>query len=212
MFAMLWDRTSTVLQSRWPPVAATVVLLILLAWKLAQLTWAIVTPVDTPGFAPPAPRQEASVQEQAAGHTKMLHIIGSLFGEPRSETQDGKTPPPQTLPKTNLNLTLTGTVLNGHASLAIINVDKGADTVFTLGQEITPGVTLAEVYPTRVAIRHAGKLEILALPDWSLHDAADSYSNETAPPEGILRKPLPTRPMRRDWNDILRRRMEAARQ
>ncbi|MEZ5461148.1 type II secretion system protein N [Dokdonella sp.] len=131
-----------------------VALALILVWMLARTFWLLVPGDD--GLAGGAPR-ELSVASSAPTIS-----IGKwhLFGNAPQQLNARKN-----APETTLSLSLRGTLADAdpRTGIAVITDEQGAERAWRVGEEITPGVTLEEVYPDRVVILHAGTQEVLAL-------------------------------------------------
>ncbi len=147
------------------PFWVSVLLVILIAWQLARLTWSFVPQPEPDTTIPPA----ATVNTAAAGgdlRAELREAVDAhLFGE---ATREAPPPPPDPVdaPDTNLNLTLSGTLsaLDANESLAIISERGAATKVFAVGDVIRTGTKLHSVYPDRVLLDRGGKIEALRLP------------------------------------------------
>jgi general secretion pathway protein C len=62
------------------------------------------------------------------------------------------------------NYTLTGVVADGGASVAIIVAEGSPPKALTVGKELVPGVTLAEVHPRYVMLSDGGVMKRIDLP------------------------------------------------
>ena len=141
--------------SRWTPRILTGMALVLLTYNLAQWTWRLFTPATAP---PPVSVPVAPPPDNAAVLRDLLAT--NLFGAPAP----GKgTFSPDSLPATSLNLVLTGVMVRGPGSYALIRIEGGEETPIAIGQEILAGATLHAVYPDRVILLRGGSFESLAL-------------------------------------------------
>ncbi|HEX2667414.1 MAG TPA: type II secretion system protein N [Gammaproteobacteria bacterium] len=75
-------------------------------------------------------------------------------------------------------LTLSGVILDGGDSLALIRVDTGRDRGFRLGDRVAPGLTLAGIEANRVWLEGDGTRRALMLAGLDGHGAA---ADGTAP-------------------------------
>jgi len=138
-------------------VAVNLAALVLLSYSLAQWSWRLVTPKSTlaPATTPPTPAQDS-----AAAMRELL--AANLFGVV-APGQGGFSP--NALPLTSLNLVLTGVMVRGKDSFALIKIDGGDEEPIVVGQEITAGAKLHAVYPDRAILSRAGTYESLVLKD-----------------------------------------------
>jgi len=108
--------------------------------------------VDTrPKATEAAPAKNSELQSLLSAHLFGLPEPGNLAGDQ--------------LPLTSLNLELTGVMVRGADSLAVIRIGGSEETSIGIGQEIQAGATLYAVYPDRAVLRRAGILEGLMLKD-----------------------------------------------
>ncbi len=151
------------------PVLLTLVLVLAIAWQLAQLTWLLV-PRPTPVAMPIAPTGQSS-SIQTASTVDTAEIRGwHLFG-------DYDAPPSVVLPretgldtsdKTALNLMLIGVVAydDPRQGLAIIRDAGKDDKLYLVGEPISGSTKLAGVESTRVILDEGGRNTYLALPEF----------------------------------------------
>jgi general secretion pathway protein C len=145
------------------PTAATVLLVLLIAHALAQLTWIVLTPAPTPS-AVSANQASAPPPPPAPDHGRRIAAV-HLFGEPpaAAPAQD-----PIAAPETKLNLTLRGVFATGDADgVAIIARGSGKSELFTVGDAIPGGATLKDVLADRVILERNKQLETLRMPEQS---------------------------------------------
>jgi general secretion pathway protein C len=164
-----------------------VVVLVLLAAVLAQLTWRLVPGADTQLSAPPLPRSAPAVPaEQRQWNIAQWHLFGVKPEDVSLEV------PVESLPETTLNLVLRGVVASSRAgedSGAIIGAPGGVDSFYPVNARLPGGATLKEVYPDRVVLERAGRLETLRLPKESLDNGSSAAPARTA----AARQPAPAR-------------------
>ena len=156
------------------PAAATVILLVVLAWRVADLTWSIV-----PGERADAPFPEVTAFVPATGTANPIPPVtldvlseAHLFGEPTVPPADTVTIAAVTdadAPDTTLNLVLAGVVAREPGSepgQAIILSGNREQNVYSVGDTIdgTNGALLHSVLADRVLLNRSGRLEALRLP------------------------------------------------
>ncbi len=150
------------------PKWVTLLLVVLIAWKLAQIIWMLVpgsagsdvlyqAPIQADGSANRAAPTQANVQAIAGSH---------LFGE---AAPDSAPPPPdlaENLAETRLSLSLKGTIAatDQRSSVAIIADQSNEDKVYAIGDSIVSGTSLHAVYRDRVVLNESGVLKELNLP------------------------------------------------
>ncbi len=156
--------------------AVTAVLVVLIAYQLAGITWSLV-----PGGAPAlAARPVASKPaERPADLSKLTN--SHLFGEARAEAA----PVVETVdaPDTSLSLSLTGILAGGPKGRAIISANRGQERTYGVGDSVdnADGATLHSVEPDRVLLNRNGKLETLRLPQ-QLSSATPRTTSPILPP------------------------------
>lgn len=144
------------------PLAVAALLVVLLAWQLVQLTWALlgaktgVAPAtNAPAVAGPPPARTVDVAAIVNAH---------LFGEANAPAA-GSTDP-NAVAASQMPLVLVGTIANTDPALgyAIIGESAVSAKVYGVGKTITGGTRLHSVYPDRAILDRGGKLEALLLP------------------------------------------------
>ena len=117
---------------------------------LAYWSWAWLAPR-------PAPRAPAAVE--AAGD---LSSAGALFGTVRGTVREGS---PQAAASGTLRLTGVVAASGTRPGHALLRLDAKQSVAVLQGEEVEPGVRLAEVHPDHVVLERNGARETLALPD-----------------------------------------------
>jgi general secretion pathway protein C len=150
--------------NRYLPPIATALIVIAIAYQLAQLTWTLV-----PGSASAAaPASRPATDDNAAPSTDLSGLTDShLFGEAAEQAAPVVTEVIDA-PETTLSLTLKGILAveaDGKGSV-IISSNRGDDKTYQVGQSIdgADGATLHSVYADRVLLDRNGRLETLRLP------------------------------------------------
>ncbi len=159
-----------------PPVV-TAVLVVLIAYQLAGITWSVV-----PGAAPTlATRPVASKPTQQPADLGKL-TDSHLFGEARA-TEAAPVVETVDAPDTSLSLSLTGILAGGPKGQAIIAANRGQERTYHVGDSVdnADGATLHSVEPDRVLLNRNGKLETLRLPE-QLSSAAVRTTSPILPP------------------------------
>lgn len=177
--------------NRFAPTAVTGVLVLLIAYQLATITWTIV-PGRTFDLPAPAVAQPVAAASSGRPAADFSVLAGShLFGE--AAAPDETPVPVQTeldAPDTTLSLRLTGVIEDeaGGAGQAIIAGGRNEEKKYSVGQSIdgANGATLHAVYRDRVILNRGGQLETLRLPK----DAAATGSSRPA----VARAPVPATP------------------
>ena len=155
--------------NRFAPPAVTAVLVLLIAYLLAELTWTLV-PHHTFDRPPPVIVQSAGAGEAQTAAVNFSALEGShLFGE-ASEEAPIRAPVTATVdaPDTTLSLRLTGVIEDrgGEAGQAIIASGRSEEKKYAVGQTIEgTNAKLHAIYYDRVILDRAGQLEALRLPE-----------------------------------------------
>jgi general secretion pathway protein C len=160
-----WIRLAT----QYLPPGASAVLVLAIAYELAQLTWALApgAPLDEPM---PAVGVPAGGSTAAGGLAVDIDTVTSahLFGEPPKEAPA----PAQAVvdaPDTTLSLKLTGVQWYPDSTdgQAIIANGRNQERAYRVGDSIEggSGSKLHAVYSDRVILNRAGRLETLRLPE-----------------------------------------------
>lgn len=166
-------------------LGVTALLVIGLAYSLAQLTWRLW----------PAPAAASGPAAVAAGHTPAparaaAKPVGAdlaalhLFGQFDAASQAGATQP-AVLPETPLNLILHGVIASDDRAnaRAIIADASGKENYYALDAELPGGAVLKEIHADHVVLARNNQNEVLRLPK---NAGADNPANAVASP------PLPT--------------------
>lgn len=177
---VLMHRWSAVLERRLP-FWLSVILGILIAWSLAELTWALLprpksaVPIyNLPMAAAPAFNPNA---------VAALHLFGLANGNGTTNA-----------PETTLNLTLRGVVAaspNAKQSLAIIS-SNGVSQMYAVGAQLPGNALLQAIYPDHVLLSLNGRLQTLNLPKSdSSSDGTDTSAAQPPIPQVIYGSNLP---------------------
>lgn len=176
-FAIDWKRALDLfLQDafqRRAAMAVQLLALVLLAATLANLTWRLIPA----GKEPIVPAAQTPVA--GAAHPSQNIAQWHLFGVKPAGLPTGSV---ESLPETNLNLTLRGVIAtspDGKGGGAIIGVPSGTEDYYPLNAQLPGGAVLAEVYPDRVVLDRGGRLETLRLPRDTLQSAGPEEGQQT---------------------------------
>ncbi len=142
------------------PWAVSALLVIVLAWQLVQLAWALLG-ARTPGSVVSAPAAAAQAARPAVDVGAI--VSAHLFGEANAPA--GSTDPNE-VAASQMPLVLVGTIAHSDPELgyAIIGANAQSAKVYGVGKTITGGTKLHSVYPDRAILDRGGKLEALLLP------------------------------------------------
>lgn len=170
-----------VLRHRITALAVNVLVLILVAWSLAQWTWRALSP---------APATPAAISLTGRYDLNLLQSAG-LFGG--SGTAVRAPLDPSVIPLTSLNLVVSGIVLRGTGSYAVISLDGAPETPVRVGASLSAGVSLEQIQPGRIIIRRGGALEAAelkelatSLPPGALTQGANRPVVLSAPGSGMV--------------------------
>jgi len=185
--------------SRWMGALAGVVtalLVILLADRLAVLTWMLVPASETqnPESMVMQSHNAGAPHQVGNAYTGLgkLHLLGEVAKE-QPERQVAREVPDE-VPETRLQLTLKGIYHSDDANLAvaIIAGPDGQEEIYSVGDSMPGSVVLEEIGQRRVVLSRNGRLEALTFPRESAVGAAASAPSPrtTQPARRINAKPL----------------------
>lgn len=167
---------------RW---AIAVLLVVALAYVLAQTVWLLWYGPSEPVPANSKARLEVSLSGDARTLSQAQIDNWQLFGsyEPVASTANDK---PTDAPETRLRLALLGVFQNADTKRATaIIAEKGKEgELYHIGDSIPGNAKLEEVYPDRVILRRAGRLETLRWSDTALGGVAEVQRKSVSPPRG----------------------------
>lgn len=149
----------------------SLLLVLLLGYQLAQLTWRVIAPPDVAVTAPVTATDAAQVDPGRIA-------ARNLFGRAES----GAVPVVVDAPDTQLNLTLRGIAASDRDdySRALIAGPDGRERVYAIGATLPGGATVHRVLADRVLLDRRGTLETLRLP----RESSQAPSAPLAPPMG----------------------------
>lgn len=144
-----------------------VLLILLLAYSLAQLSWRLLPQVEQQALLPVKTVASKTVTGSAS-NSRVQQLPGwHLFGEVAQQVEA-----PQTvdLPETNLKLTLRGLIAspNQDEARAIVADPSGKENFFKVGDKLPGNAELKEIHADRIVIQRGGRYETLKLPKESL--------------------------------------------
>lgn len=140
------------------PLLASVLLVLLIAWQLATITWTLLAPQPASAPAVNAPAAAPAIDPQRIADR---HLFG---------TADAQAAPTAAVdaPETRLDLTLRGIASSGTASArALIAGPDNEEKVYAVGAEVPGGARVHEIRPEYVLLNRRGTLETLRLPKLS---------------------------------------------
>lgn len=142
------------------PSLVLVLMLLLVAQQLAQLSWRLWPQQATQALSAPAQVASGPVTQQRI--TAAQIASWSLFGKAQNAIVDNKIP--TTAPETQLRLTLKGVLLSATSPSAIIAAQNADEQAYVIGDAIPGGAVLREVYQEKVILERQGRFETLSLP------------------------------------------------
>lgn len=185
----------------------TLVLLLILAFSLARLTWELISPgpvltaVPVPDRLPEAQAGAGETPDRPAVESvARLHLFG------RADPAEQPAMADIDAPETRLRLQLRGVVaaLPAGQGIALIADEGGEERHYLPGAEVPGGATLEQVHSDRVVLRREGRFELLRLPrDAPLSGEAPATPAAQPQPiagSGAAGGVLPEE-MRRQWLD-----------
>ena len=151
-----------------------VVLVVLLAHRLAGLTWLILPQPAQQPPPPPASTAPGAGQGNQAGAEYQRIAQWHLFGKPAPLAQRHKAP--VNAPETRLNLTLHGILYNDDPSQAraIIAPNNGKEQAYKVEDDLPGGARIDAIYPDKVMLMRNGQYETLTLPEDKVKGAETS--------------------------------------
>ena len=143
------------------PPLVNLVLAVAVAWLLAQLVWALAPVPEGARWQPPPP---------AAAPPRAVTPAGGGLAKQRPpppvgrDEADAAAEGVEDAPDTRLSLNLLG-ILAGEdrQSRALIGSSNGEEKPYAIGDAVVSGVKLQSIFPDRVILSRAGKLETLRL-------------------------------------------------
>lgn len=141
--------------------AVTVLLLLVLMYLLAQLTWRLLPAAQTAAAFPPASAAAVAAMPsagwEAAREVPAWHLLGSAAVEPVLDSG--------ALPESGLGLTLLGVIASPSPKVAraIVADASGQQRMYRIGAMLPGDAELREVQRDHVVLRRGGRLETLRM-------------------------------------------------
>lgn len=151
-----------------------VALLALMAYSLSQWTWRM--------WQPAAEVQTAGGALQASDFDARPLLAFNPFGSPGMAVPVRAN---ESLPRTSLNLVLTGVIMRGGTSYALLSVDGAPELPFGVGESLLPGAVLEAVEAERAIILRGGAREVVVLKDLAESLPADAIGRGPVPPPAV---------------------------
>ncbi|MES9981086.1 MAG: type II secretion system protein GspC [Candidatus Thiodiazotropha sp. 6PLUC5] len=158
------------------PVIVTIVLILLISMRAADLTWGLIPAPQVPLHVPPTTGAQTSISKVSPADSNQLSKIDKLhlFGEAGVNRKPKKVD--KKAPETRLNLTLHGVFVAEQPENGAAIIGTGSTQKYhKVGGAVMSGVTLQGVYTDRVVLMRKGKSEVLKFP---------KIKNTSAPSKG----------------------------
>jgi general secretion pathway protein C len=172
-----WQSVAALDWRRVAVVAASLLLVVLIAGSLAKLVWLV---IEGPSAGKPSAVAPPPVVMQAPPRqfTPDMAAGWTLFGDAAAPVAASG---PEDAPATNLSLQLLGTFSTGNDRLAgAVICERGKDgELYRIGAMLPGGAVLEKVEATKVLLRRRGQLEALAF------DSAPSSAGGDVAPAGL---------------------------
>ena len=148
---------------RWLAPLATLLLCAGIGLLAARIVWLL---VPAPAWQPaPVATDNQAVASASSQRVDVRALVAAhLFGQAAEPVADAQ-PDPVDAPDTTLNLELKGifaSQLDGE-SRALIASGRGEEQAYAVGDELSRGIELYEIYADRVILDRGGRLETLRL-------------------------------------------------
>jgi len=147
------------------PFWASLLAVVLLAYCLARLAWALL-PAGTPApWQPPARLAPAAPAGGTAGDYQSV-MTAHLFGEASQNAPELSADAAESAPDTTLSLQLRGAIAADDPRLAhaIIADAAGKEQVYFANATLPGGAVVQKIEPSLVILSRNGQLEVLRLP------------------------------------------------
>lgn len=147
--------------TRLPPIVA-VILVLLIAWKLADVTWLLAGSAPEPEVIPPVKTKAgAQVAADASNFNTSLVANANLFGA-YQEPKPGEPVDAGPVVETSLPLTLFGTAASDNNQEAFALIEANGNTkAYFVDDTIQGGAKLHSVHPDHVILKRGVALERL---------------------------------------------------
>ena len=146
------------------PFVLTLVLMVIITYRLASLTWRVLPdselhdtlPPDEP--VSPSPTIHPSIADANIAQWTLFGRVGIVAPQPVVEAL--------VIPETRLNLTLLGLISSNDKVFgkAIISDSSGSEDYYAPGMMVPGGAIVEEIHADHVILKRNNRLEILRLP------------------------------------------------
>jgi general secretion pathway protein C len=147
------------------PMFVAILLILMISWRAADLTWGLIPVPDRPYHRPPTAAQQTVSSSSAAMNDTRLSNVSDLhlFGKAGAVKQPKKVD--KKAPETRLNLTLHGVFVADEPENGAAIIAKGSTQKYhKVGTAVMSGVTLQAVFTDRVVLLRKGQSEVLRFP------------------------------------------------
>ncbi|MES9853187.1 MAG: type II secretion system protein GspC [Candidatus Thiodiazotropha sp. L084R] len=158
------------------PIIVTVILILLISLRAADLTWSLIPAPQVPFHVPPTSASQTSTSKVSPTDVNQLSKLAKLhlFGEAGVSRKPKKVD--KKAPETRLNLTLHGVFVAEQPENGAAIIGTGSKQKYhKVGGAVMSGVTLQGVYTDRVVLMRKGQSEVLKFP---------KIKNKSAPSKG----------------------------
>jgi general secretion pathway protein C len=146
------------------PTVVTLLLVLLVSWRAADITWSLIPAPEVPYHVPPEASNTSSTTKPGPADSNQLadlaklHLFG-VAGVTKPKKVDKKAP------ETHLNLTLHGVFVAEKPEMGAAIIGTGStQKYYRVGSGVISGVTLQAVFTDRVVLLRKGQSEVLRFP------------------------------------------------
>lgn len=160
------------------PIVVTVLLILLISWRAAEITWNLIPAPDIPYHVQPSSAEQSSTSTAAEVDTNQLTNLAKLhlFGVAGATTKPRKVD--SKAPETRLNLTLHGVFVAEKPEDGAAIIGTGSTQKYhKVGGAVMSGVTLQAVFTDRIVLLRNGTSEVLRFPKIKNSGAPSKSSN-----------------------------------
>ncbi|MEW8027142.1 MAG: type II secretion system protein GspC [Candidatus Thiodiazotropha sp.] len=162
------------------PVAVALILVLLISWRAAEITWSLIPAPEIQQKTQPqgvktTPNNQRKMTSNQLDSVAKLHLFGVAGAAKTVKKIDTKAP------ETRLNLTLHGVFVADEAEKgeAIIGTSGNVQKYYKVGNAVMSGVTLQAVFEDRVVLLRNGQSEVLRFPKVSKPRSVTNSRNST---------------------------------
>lgn len=162
-------------------VATNLVLVALLAYALAEMTWTALPQTIEEQNVPLPAVNGTPIQSLQRKYSADDIVRWHLFGK---EPPPADTAVPEVMPETTLNLVLRGVIASDdqETARAIISEPSGNESFYAVGALVPGNAELKEIHPDRIVLFRGGRYETLRLPEDTLNMGSEPRPGSVQPP------------------------------